>query len=917
MSPLDPEQWQVLSPYLDQALTLSEEQRASWLEALRAQHPDLAQQIEKMLKADRAVEQEAYLEKGPTLPPGSPFATGQTVGAYRLISPIGQGGMGTVWLAERSDGRFERRTAVKFLSPALLGRGREERFKREGAILGRLSDPNIAQLVDAGVTAGGQPYLVLEYVEGAPIDRYCDEHRLDVRARVSLFLDVLAAVAHAHANLIVHRDIKPTNVLVSKDGEVKLLDFGIAKLLEGEGQEGAATLLTREVGSALTPEYAAPEQLTGGPVTTATDVYALGILLYVLLTGQHPAGPGPHTPADLLRAITEIEPRRLSDVVVPGVKQVSVHAANRGTSADKLRRQLRGDLDTIIAKTLKKNLQERYVSVTALAEDLGRYLRNEPISARPDTLTYRAAKFVRRHRPMVVVSTLAVAGIAAGVTGTLLQSRTARAQRDFAFRQLTRAEAINELNTFLLSDAAPSGKPFTVNELLDRAEHILERQQDKADADRVEILVSVGRQYNLSDEQAKSRRLLQEAYDLSRTIDDPAIRAKAACSLAVPLAFEGEHARAAALTQEGLRNVGDQPQFALERMFCLLRSGDVAQAAGDVQGRLAQVQSALQVFEHSPFRSGLLESELLMEVAASYSSAGQYSEASAAFADAAERLRALGRDETQTAVTLYNNWGSALVLAGQPLQSEKIMRRAIEISREGQQEEAVAPMILVNYARSLRELHRLDEAAGYAERGCAKAQQTGAQVVLSQCLLLRALIHIDRGELERAERALSEVEPRLRQGLPQGHIAFGSLASSRALLAQARGELATALKFSDEAVDIAEALSKQGRLGGDYLPVFLTRRSSVELALRLIEPAQSDAERALSLARGGSQPQAFSSKTGRAGLALAQVFVAQGKEEEARAAARSASEQLDQTLGPDHPDSRRARQLTVQASPLR
>jgi hypothetical protein len=240
MSPLSPDQWKVLSPYLDRALTLSEEECARWLESLHVENPEIALELQTLLNEHWAAEQEGYLEKGLTLPRGSPGPAGQEVGAYRLISMIGQGGMGTVWLAERSDGRFERRAAVKFLNIALVGRGGEERFKREGSILGRLSDPNIAKLLDAGVTASGQPYLVLEHVEGEPIDRYCDLRKLDVHTRVSLFIDVLNAVAHAHANLIVHRDIKPSNVLVSNDGTVKLLDFGIAKLLERHRPRGCS-----------------------------------------------------------------------------------------------------------------------------------------------------------------------------------------------------------------------------------------------------------------------------------------------------------------------------------------------------------------------------------------------------------------------------------------------------------------------------------------------------------------------------------------------------------------------------------------------------------------------------------------------------------------------------------------------------
>ena len=284
-----------------------------------------------------------------------------------------------------------------------------------------------------------------------------------MEGRVRLFLDVLAAVTHAHVNLIVHRDIKPSNVLVSKDGQVKLLDFGIAKLLEGEGQDGAATLLTVEGGRAMTPEYAAPEQVTGAPVTTATDVYALGVLLYVLLTGEHPAGTGLHSAAGLVKAIVDEEPRRVSQVVTQtkNAEAGTANAARRSATPDKLRRLLRGDLDTIVGKALKKNPQERYSSVTALADDLRRYLRHEPISARPDTLAYRASKFARRNRAAVALTAFAMMAIIAGLAGTITQARTARRQRDFALRQLDRAEAINEFNQFILSDASVSGKPFT------------------------------------------------------------------------------------------------------------------------------------------------------------------------------------------------------------------------------------------------------------------------------------------------------------------------------------------------------------------------------------------------------------------------------------------------------------------------
>lgn len=417
MSKLSPDQWRALSSYLDEALEMTEDQRSAWLCSLHAVNPILASQLELLLLEHRQLSEKGFLEATPMELPGKVALTGENFGAYTLLSQIGQGGMGTVWLAQRNDGRFERRVAVKVLTVGLRGKGGEERFRREGRILGGLAHPHIAELIDAGVSPKGHPYLVLEYVEGDHIDRYCDQNKLDVRARIRLFLDALSAVAEAHAKHIVHRDLKPSNLLVRIDGQAKLLDFGIAKLLEIEGRNEEPPL-TLEGARALTPEYAAPEQLKGEPVTAVTDVYAAGVLLYVLLTGQHPAGAGPHTPAHLLEAILDTEPLRPSVTVAQTqVKQEAIvtNAQRRATTPDKLVRLLRGDLDTIVGKALKKNPRERYGSIESFAEDLQRYLRHEPINARPDTLVYRATKFVRRHRTSVaavLVVTVALVGTA-------------------------------------------------------------------------------------------------------------------------------------------------------------------------------------------------------------------------------------------------------------------------------------------------------------------------------------------------------------------------------------------------------------------------------------------------------------------------------------------------------------------------
>jgi serine/threonine protein kinase/tetratricopeptide (TPR) repeat protein len=410
--------WPQLSPLFDRALDLSPPALAGLLATVRAEDAALADALEALLTAHRRVLETSFLDVLPAAPAAPPGMAGRTIGGYTLVRPLGMGGMGTVWLAERSDGRFEGNVALKFVNLAVLDGLAQARFRREGTLLARLSHPHIARLFDAGVTEDGRPFLVLEYVEGTPIDRHAAERLLGVWARLALFLQVTDAVAHAHANLVVHRDLKPSNVLVDAQGQVKLLDFGIAALLE-RGADTAPSTLTVEARRALTPEHAAPEQAAGGAVTTATDVYALGVLLYQLLSGRHPTVPeGATTPAAIFRALAEHEPRRLSDVVAqlaPDDPETGRILAERGATRDRLVRACRGDLDTIVATALKKEPAERYQTVTALADDIRRHVRHEPIAARPDSMAYRGAKFLRRNRLAVAAVLAVVASLSVGL----------------------------------------------------------------------------------------------------------------------------------------------------------------------------------------------------------------------------------------------------------------------------------------------------------------------------------------------------------------------------------------------------------------------------------------------------------------------------------------------------------------------
>ena len=917
---LSTERWQVINPFLDRALDLDAGERTAWLDSLRVNDPALAADIEALIDKRDALDREGFLSSGPPEVRTPASLAGQAVGAWTLVEPIGRGGMGSVWLARRSDGRFEGSAAVKLMNASLIGQAGEERFRREGNILARLQHPNIAQLIDAGVSPAGQPYLVLEHVEGEPIDGYCDDRKLGIDARVRIFLDVLAAVAFAHAHLIVHRDLKPSNVLVRTDGEVKLLDFGIAKLLEGDTQSGEATALTREGGRALTPEYAAPEQVTGGQVTVATDVYAMGVLLYVVLGGRHPAGASTSSPARLLRAIVDTEPERLSDAVVrpdaDAPEALGENAARRSSTTERLRRSLKGDLETIVGKALKKNPAERYASATALADDLRRYLDHQPISARADTLGYRAARFVRRHRMPVAFAALAVVALAAGLLGTLTQARRARAQaaradqqaraagqqRDFALRQLSRAEAINDLNAFLLSDAAPSGESFTVGDLLSRAEQVIERERGESDENRVEILIAIGRQYWSQDEDDKARRVLGRAYELSGGLQERSLRAKAACALASAVARAGEAERAEKLVREGLDALPYEPQFALDRISCLLRGSEVARDAGQAAVGVERSEAAQRLLRESPLASALTELSVSMDLAESYRMAGRLREGAAAFRKTFEQLSALGRDETQKAGTLLNNWGM-VINAHQPLESERLFRRAIRISSADRTERSVSPMLLNNLARTLTDLNRLPEAASYADRAHARAREAGDEVVVNQSLIVRAPICRLRGDLGCAERLLTEVEQRVRKMLPPGHAAFGSLRFERALIAQARGDLRAAKAGADEAVAVAEASTERAF----YLPRLLLRRAEMEAQMQLWAEARADAATALALWQQTVERGTFSSSIGRCHLVLGKALRAEGRLVEARADFSSALQNLEPTMGADHPHTRDAR----------
>ncbi len=497
---LAPTEWATLRRLLGDALDRPAAERATWVEQLDTQFdvfkPRLRALLEHAARATGALPLDTLpkIETAQFLDGRRPgeqgLRAGAKVGPYELIRRLGEGGMGEVWLAERTDILQRRQVALK-LPRLVTGRAEfGERLEREREILAALEHPNIARLYDAGLTADGQPYLALEYVEGERIDAYCKRKALDVPARQRLFLQVARAVAHAHSRLVVHRDLKPANILVTESGEVRLLDFGIAKLLEdGRAQE---TELTQLAGRALTPDYAAPEQILGQPIGTAADIYALGVVLFELLTGSRPYQLKRESRAALEEAIVQADVPRPSSLVTDA----------------KLKQRLRGDLDTIVLKALKKSPAERYGTVEALADDIERHLQRRPVLAQPDSRLYRLSRFVARNQLAVGASAMVLLAIVAGAGVALWQMQMARSEQQ-------RAESVKDFIASVMRDSNPyqnsSDRPVTAVDLLRRAEHRIDRELGAQPAVRAELLRILGASYAGLFDHARAEAVLARA----------------------------------------------------------------------------------------------------------------------------------------------------------------------------------------------------------------------------------------------------------------------------------------------------------------------------------------------------------------------------------------------------------------------
>ena len=656
-----------LDDLFEQALLRPPDERLVWLSTACADDAALRAEIAELLAAhdlgggilDRPLPQSG---RGPT--------TERRIGAYRVVRELGRGGMGVVYLAERDDGQFTRRVALKLLRASPDAEELHRRFVAERQILASLVHPHIAQLLDGGVTDGRLPYLVMEYVDGTPITEYCDRQRLTIEERLRLFLDICSAVHHAHQNLVIHRDLKPGNIMVTEAGRVQLLDFGIAKLLN-PGMSAVSVPVTRTELRVMTPEYASPEQVRGDPLSTASDVYALGVVLYELLAGRRPYRLTSNAPAELARVVCETDPEAPSLAVAraePDAPALAAVSERRHTTPDRLRSRLRGDLDAIVAMALRKEPGRRYASAALLAQDIGRHLDGQVVQAHRDTRAYRARKFLRRHRAQVAAGMLVAMSLVVGAGAALWQARVASEQRDLAQRAAAEAEIerrrSDEVANFLFglfeaSDplAAPldslsarsllergrarvdllGGEPLVQARMLEvlarvyrgfgeyeRARDMLERSLAHRRAEQGDTNLEVAQtRYALSEMYRRIGRYpeaLAEAHaalDLQRALlgPDHPETATTLFQLAAYYVYVADLRRSAELAEEGLqvrqRALGPSDTLVAD---ALIKVAGARRRLGDYDDAERKIRQALQILEHSVGSRHALYADALMNL---------------------------------------------------------------------------------------------------------------------------------------------------------------------------------------------------------------------------------------------------------------------------------------------------------------
>ncbi|MFW6078585.1 MAG: tetratricopeptide repeat protein [Gemmatimonadota bacterium] len=954
MTDMSAERWRRIQALLDDALDLAPDAVGPFLDARCGDDAELRAAVDRLLRAHER--SEGFLDSpaaefaAPLLAseidrdggrgerdahaadPTATVAAGARIGAYRIVRELGRGGMGTVFLAERADGQFEHRVALKLVRRAFAAAAAADddgarRFVEERRILASLNHPAIARLYDGGVTDVGSPYFVMEYVEGVRIDRYADRRGLGVEDRLRLFLQVCDAVQYAHRSLVVHRDLKPSNILVTEDGTVKLLDFGIAKVLEaGEGADGtdrpdgaaapvpaaaggdrgrrgAVDAGTRTGLRPMTPAYASPEQVRGEPVSTASDVYALGALLYALLTGRSPHRITGRSARDVERAVLE-------DTPAPP----SVAVTESGEDADRARlaRRLRGDLDAIVLEALRKEPERRYGTVERLAADVRRHLAGLPVTARADSRLYRIRKFVRRHRVAVGTAALFVLALAGFSAVTAAQASWIRVQAEELAVERDRAEEVSDFLVEIFGASDPGqarGDTITALALLERAAERIERELADQPRRRADLLAVMGRVYRNLGRYDRAEPLVASALALRRETVGPGHPdvAESLNDLGVLAIYRGRPDEAERLIREALelhRAADDEPGEALattlNNLGGVLHQRGELDAAEPFYREAVEIRRRLLGDEHPDLATNLENLGGLVE------QRGDPAGADTLYRAALEiRRRALGDDHPDVARSL-NSLGALEIRRGRPSDGVPYLREAVEIGRRvlGSEHPSLAQW-LNNLAAAHERAGDLDVAEPlYRESLAMKRALLGedhpsvATSLNNLGLILRA-----RGDLDEAEPLLTRSLEVRRTVYGDRHPTVATALNNLGALAADRGRLAEAESYYRDALALREALLP------DTHPNVAT--SALGLGTVLLDRGEPTAaepllRRAVEIRRTAFDPGHW--RTADAEVALGAALSALGRTAEADSLLMAGYDALRTARGDDDPRTREARE---------
>jgi serine/threonine-protein kinase len=905
--------WDRLQRLFGEALALDPAQREPFVARACAGESALADELRALLRSDAAggdpVKAVVAQAAGRWLAGDRRALVGRQLGPWRVVAHIADGGMGAVYRAERADGQYEQQVAVKVLNPALVSAESRGRFQTERQILARLAHPLIARLLDGGSTEDGAPYLVMEFVDGEPIDAWCGRHAPDTAARLRLFVQVCRAVDFAHHNLVVHRDLKPGNILVDAHGAPRLLDFGIARLVDAEAA-------TRTGDTVLTPTHASPEQITGGAITTATDIYALGVLLYDLLTGRLPHAPTTGSAVAMARAIVETQPPRPSSAVTLGSSRRLQEAQRRGErlTPERLARELQGDLDNIVLMALRKEPQRRYATARDLADDIERFLAHRPVSARPDTLAYRGAKLLRRHPVAVLAS---AAALVLSLAGAAAFTWRLAEERDRALAAERSARRTAEFTSSLLRGTGANeeaSRRISVRELLDKAAQRVaeELKEDPEVASRMRS--ALGSAYHSWGAYTEAQRELESALaDLRAQHPGPHADVAEVLSLLGTVAHDRGELEAglewARQAETMWRAVGDPAQHAIALT-------DVALSLNGLRRRAEAEPVFREALARQRQAYGGDHKEIawtLNNLAWGLHAMGRLDEAAGYYEEALAMLRRLGAPNVELFQTL-NNLAGLYGDRGDVETAERMLREVLALVEGLYGPSGHAAVARAHSALGVLEIERgrFEEAARNtrtaleANRKLLGERHTWTAITMQT----HAIALLGLGRLDEAEALLQRSLAVRREVLPPGHADTISSHFGLARVAVAHGELALAERELRTAMDVIAKIAAPDRL----------QRDAVELLLGRVVALQGRREEGRAIAVAGVKRRQQTMPAGHhrrlaaeAGIDLP-PFVERATEAAERAA-RDTLGVLRRRLGPNAPAVRELEsQLALQPS---